>query len=217
MFERIAIIVGSWLKDYSGVIEAFAVAIASGVAVWGIKAWRTEMVGRRRAEVAEVALADFYEARDNLRLARSAFSSGTEGSTRNPPEDEPDNVAAHRNALYAPAERLFKRSEFFSRFIASQYRFIALFGEEAAQPFNVALQLRNRVIVASQMLVLNDMQESRRRAEAAGRVNEYDEMTTKLRAEIWWQGSDETDEIANAMNAALSTIERSCRPAILGR
>ncbi|HEY7688659.1 MAG TPA: hypothetical protein VH835_08205, partial [Dongiaceae bacterium] len=70
------------MTDITDWLQAGSVVVASIAAIYGVHQWRREMVGRRKAELAEAALADAYEAREIIEIARipGGWHSG-EGKT----------------------------------------------------------------------------------------------------------------------------------------
>jgi hypothetical protein len=87
---------------------------------------------KRRVDLAEQAIAAFYEARDVLDFSRSRFLGAGEGKSRPKVNTE--------NALFA-------------RLLAMRYSFAAHFGQDAAGPFNAILQARNEIISAASILI----------------------------------------------------------------
>src|SRR5262249_32311273 len=91
-------------------------------------------IGKRKAELAEEVLGDFYEARDIITAARSPGGFGHEGVARPKAEWETEDDRRTLNAYFRTMERLRNKEEFFARFHARRYRFMAHFGTESGQP-----------------------------------------------------------------------------------
>jgi hypothetical protein len=191
-------------KDVANLLQALAVTVAAIAAIYGINAWRRQLIGGKRAEVAEKALVAFYEARDVLQEARSPASFGNEGKTRPRQEGETEAQAGRLDALYAPAERLISQREFFMTLNASRYRFAAYFGSETAAPFLAVLRLRNRVLLAVRMLVTTDL--ARAPPDLVQQIRRWER-------DIWLVG-DERDEITREIEQAVEQIETVCRPVL---
>jgi hypothetical protein len=98
-------------------------------------------------------LADFYKARDIFLSARTPFAFAGEGATRPRRDGESEDEARHRDAIYAPFERLSKERDFLSELHARRFRFMALFGNEAAVLFQVFVQNYNQIGVATRALI----------------------------------------------------------------
>ena len=111
-------------KVLPNAITAITAIVGVIIASRGLNRWRLEAIGKRRAELAEDVLADFYEARDAIQAARSPLSSGDEGDTRIKAPDEFEADTRTLNAYYAVAERLAKKAEFFAKLNAKRYRFV---------------------------------------------------------------------------------------------
>jgi hypothetical protein len=111
----------SW-ADAGEVIKAIAPVFTAGAARFGVyigyrglEKWRAETIGKRRLELAEEVLGDFYQAREVIQAVRSPASFGREGSTRQKAEWETENDTGNLNAYFAAIERLNNHSDFFCR------------------------------------------------------------------------------------------------------
>lgn len=189
-------------------IGTLGVVIASGTAIWGVLQWRRQMIAGRRMQIAEEALAAFYEARDIIRRARSPMSTPSEGRTwrgeRYEKDDRPE--LWRTDAYFAPAERLFKEKEFFARLQALQYRFQAVFGPETCKFFQTVWSVHTGVRVASDALVRSTLNQ----VDGAEGVDK--ETRKSWEANIWWR--DGEDEITNQMDAVVRDVEELCRPVL---
>ncbi len=202
--------VGDWLSTGASLVEAIAVSIASFAAWRGLNAWRYEMVSRRRAELAEDTLAMFYQVRDHLRWVRTPGSLGGEGETRVAETAEEDDTKRERDAYFWPIERIHREAELWSRFEAARYRFHAVFGGEAAQPFDTLRTVRIRIETSARSLI-RISGHWRSGLEPRG----HRERKDRLEADIGW-GADEDDKIAVEVDSAVKAIECTCRAAIIG-
>jgi len=155
---------------------------------------------KRRTELAELALADFYKAQDIFAAARQPMAFGGDGETRPDRERDDEMTKRYNDSLYAPFERLAKERDFFSEMQARRFRFIALFGNEAADAFQTFVRSYNRVHIAVGALI-SDRQQL---APA---------MRTKFEGMIGW-ALDEDDEIKLEIDQAVSTMEAICRPVL---
>jgi hypothetical protein len=75
---------------------------------------------KRKTELAEQVLADFYEARDIIAAARSPGGFGDEGNTRQKEDWETEADTRSLNSYYRTTERLQKKSEFFAQLYAAE-------------------------------------------------------------------------------------------------
>ncbi len=141
------------IQIFADLSQAFAVIVGVFIAVKGINAWRDEMVGRRKAELAEEILAAFYEARDVIKWARFPGGYKGEGETRPPIDGETEEQAQARNTHYIPVESLNQNKELFSKIQSHKYRFMAYFGEEAEKSFADMKSIHSQILVAAGSLI----------------------------------------------------------------
>jgi hypothetical protein len=192
-------------KDVATLLQALSVTVAALSAIYSINAWRRQLLGGKRADIAEKTLTAFYEARDIIQAARSPLGHGGEGQTRPRDPRETEEQSRYRDGLYAPAERLERDREFFMALNASRYRFAAYFGHDASAPFTTIFQVRNRVLLSTRMLVMTPDREDR--------TQEMIEQRWKWEQDIWGVG-DKDDVIAPELNRAITQIEGTCRPVL---
>ena len=158
---------------------------------------------KRRTDLAEQVLSDFYKAQQLFREARVPWSTKGEGSTRVRKKGEDQCKTDHWDALYAPYERLTKSVDFFSEMHVRRFKFMANFGNLAEGPFLVFSRCYNRVATAMGILLRDEARLSSERIE-------------KLEADIGW-GLPEEDDIALQLKSAVETIEGICRPVLDGK
>jgi hypothetical protein len=198
-----------WVTAIANVGIAIAAICAASLGYRGLNAWRTETIGKRKAELAEQVLADFYEARDVFRFARQPLTWSNEGNTRQKEEGEADADTQRLNTYFAVSERLLKRNECFANLHARQYRFLALFGNDSEQtkPFDDLFRIRNEVFLAVNMLMTSYKQRRLGDPPVDPRLRE------KWESAIGWR-EPENDAIARGLDDVVKTIEKICRPAI---
>ena len=97
---------------------------------------------KRRTELAEQTLADFYKVKELFRSARQPFAFAGEGRSRPHAEGDEDHG---KDAIYAPLERLNKEFTFLSELHARRFRFMTLFGERTVEPFNSVISSYNEL------------------------------------------------------------------------
>ncbi len=176
---------------------------AAGQGIRSLNAWHSETVGKRKMELAEQALADFYEAREIIEGARTSVSFGDEGSSRQKGDWETEEDTRTLNAYYVPAERLAKASEFFAQLMSRRYRFLALFGQGAVKPYDELFSIRREILLAVRMLFATHRQ--RREGTLPKDRKKWEET-------IGWVSED--DQICNRLASAVEEIEKICRPTI---
>lgn len=191
-----------WLSSVSNLIVAAAAGLAAIQGTRSLSAWRSETLGRKKIELAEEVLADFYEARDIFRWIRSPSAYTSEIESR--PErgvDEREDVKNHRDTFFVPLKRLSDHSDFFARLRARRYRIIASFGIEAAKPYEELHSVQVEVQVAARTLM---------RIGPKGRR----ESTEKYEA-IVWEGYPTGDKISERIDALVASVENQFRSEIL--
>jgi hypothetical protein len=191
----------AWVAAIGNLVTGFGAGLGGWAALRGVNAWRIEALGRRKAELAEEVLAQFYRARDALVWARLPAEGAT---TETPAHDTAEGAARGANAMAAPIERLNQASQVFSELQASRYRFMAYFGEDAARPFEDLRKVHNEVMEASSRLI-------RGQGEAGSAGGSSDRNT--WRTTIGW-GPHDHDQLADRLDRAVRAIERICRPLI---
>jgi hypothetical protein len=200
--------IADWVMAIANVGLAGAAIFAARQGIRSLNAWRTEAVGKRKLELAEEVLADFYQVRDIICDARRPAIFVGEGSTRQKKEWENEHATRMLNAYYAPAERLMNKQDFFAHFFAKQYRFIAFFGPEAAKPYEDIGKIRNEILIAVNMLTMTYPN-----PQDPQKVGTSQEARQKSQSTIGWP-SQGTDEIQKKLDTTVSDIEALCRPII---
>src|SRR5712692_5148078 len=107
----------TWI-DAGEIIKVIG-ALATGAAAWfaaitayrGLEKWRSETLGKQRAELATTVLTNVYEAAEILRAAREPWVLPHETAAR---EGVRDDVA--QQAHFVPERRILEHQEFFGRF-----------------------------------------------------------------------------------------------------
>jgi hypothetical protein len=192
--------VGEVIKAVAPVFTAGAACSGAYVAYRGLTRWREETIGKRRVELAEEVLADFYQARDIIKAARSPFSYIHEGQTRERGNNETEEDTRLLNTYFAVNERLRGKADFFAETWARRYRFTAIFGAEAARAYDDLFEIRNEIIVSVGSLISAHGQ--------PGLVAERRSWRNTI-----WEGA-RGDHIPARLDRVIGAIEATCRPAI---
>jgi len=198
-----------WWKDLllavPGIITALAAVLGVLIAKAGLNTWRRETIGKRKAELAEAILSDFYEAYDIIADAR--FPSGAdgegEGKTRERAEDEAPEDSHDLDSYYRAIERLNRKSELFAQLHARRYRYQAMFGLATAHPFVELFKIREEIFFASRQLILY--------------YNKEGTSALPKRREEWIAtlGLDYNHGPMNErLDALVKAVEETCRPVI---
>jgi hypothetical protein len=159
---------------------------------------------KRRTTLAEEVLAEFYHAKDIIDAARAPGSLGGEGDTRPREAWETEEDSRLLDSYYWPVERLDKRQEFFAQFLAKRYRFIALFGSDAGQPFLDFWRVRGEILVAVRMLISTHQQRH---------MGSLPEDRKHWETTMGWVHAP-VDPIATRLDGVIEAIEKICRPVI---
>ncbi|HEX4199310.1 MAG TPA: hypothetical protein VHZ26_17880 [Caulobacteraceae bacterium] len=191
----------AWVEAIGTLLTGVATILAGIAALRGLNAWRLETVGRRKAELAEEVLAQFYRARDILTWARFPIRSDDREVAA--PAGETAHDVSERRRAFAPVERLAQESQIFSDLQASRYRFMAYFGEEAARPFDEIRALQSEVISAADKLI---------RAQGKPETLETKAGRDAWESAIGWGAAE--DRVAQRLAQAVKDIEAVCRPLI---
>ena len=207
MFEDVASAIGA--------VSAIAVggaAVAAAIAAWeGLRTWREETVGRRRAELAEEVLADFYRARDIISWVRHPYAYRIETDDSSLDEAEINEAAPQLDTLHVPLRRLREENEFFAGIRAKRYRFQSVFGHVTSQHFSALAGIIVRIEIAADSEIRN------LRGKRFPYMSEEDseKLTQENEAVIWSQRDG--DLITEQIDAIVSAVEAICRPAIEAR
>jgi hypothetical protein len=184
------------------------VLITGFVAVRGLTAWRRQMVGKRRAEIAEQALVSFYAARDVFKFVRTPAILTGEGESRKPaeePTDEPEQVRQMRDVYFIPIERLVREKELFAKMHAQRFEFSAYFGKQNISPFETILRIHNSIITNAQLLM------NMAPHDAAAPLRQ------ELMRSQGWGAAQRPDKTDREIDAAVTKIEEICEPILEGR
>jgi hypothetical protein len=203
--------VGEIIKALSAVATAGAAWFAAYTAYRGLEKWRAETIGKRKAELAEEVLADFYEARDIINAVRLPGGFVDEGSTRQRESWETPDDTKMLNAYFATVERLTKKAEFFARLHARRYRVRAVFAKGATAPYDDLSQIHSQIVAAVRLLITTYRHPDRGRGQALDRNRQSWETI------MGWGLDEEKDPIPRLLDQIVEAIEHICQPAIRAR
>lgn len=193
------------------IAQAVAIASACWAIISGVGAWKREFIGKRKIELAEEALATFFEVRDAVSFIRNPWSSGNEGCTRKRADHETEGESRLLDRGYIVFERYESKKEIFVRFNTLKYKFMAMFGVDTESIFKRTNQTLNSIFISANMLSTHYWQRQ-------GRVSmEKDEFQKHLdemhRHEgIFWDLYNDEDEIRNQLASIQQELERVTRP-----
>ncbi|MGD0383316.1 MAG: hypothetical protein ABSA77_07350 [Thermoguttaceae bacterium] len=141
------------MESIMNVLQSVSIIIASGVAIYGINAWKREYIGKKRLELAEEVLETFFAIKDAIEHVRLPLAWSSEGTTRDKSPNETEEDTNILNQAHIVFERFDKYRETFSRFAALKYHFMVVFGKEQESIFKDIFGIRSDLLSASRMLI----------------------------------------------------------------
>jgi hypothetical protein len=202
------------LKDWIELVQGVSVIVASIAAFFGIKAWHEEFVGKRKLELAEEALALFYQANDVIAFMRFPAGFADERSSRKLEAVETPKQKQIRDDAYVTFERYNLNREIFSRIQALRYRFMAQFGKDSASPFCRLKSVLDALLgAARQWVMLSEIAE-----HTFSRPESFQKHQLRIEEfeKILW-GIDEGDPISQRVEGIVQEMEQICRPQLVGK
>lgn len=199
-----------WVNVFLNLCQAVSIGVGVYFAVDGINAWKREMIGRRKGELAEETLAAFYEAIEVIDWARFPGGYAHEGKTRPGQDGEAEDLAQAKNTHYIPIERLARSAELFSKIQSHKYRFMAYFGSDAEKPFKELKLIHSQIIVAAGSLIRT---EENYRSGQCGTAF----LKSRIENEDIIGLFNENDPIKPQVDAVIKSIEEICKPCLLDR
>lgn len=205
-FQKIANVLTFYtIRDWTDLIRNIFVIIASIVAIYGIRAWRHEFIGKRKIELAEEVLALFYEARDIIKYIRDPGGFSKEGSSRETEGEETPLVKEARDRAFVPMERYNEHRATFSKLSSLKYRFVAYFGKDAATPFDDLRGILNEIFLAARRLARYWS------IESGTSMTEEQVKKRDMCEAIFWEDEAEKDPINPKLDHIIEQMERMCK------
>ncbi|MDP4530501.1 hypothetical protein Q9252_00020 [Marinobacter salarius] len=189
-------------------LENIGLIIASLTAIYGVNEWRRELKGRREYELAEEVLTLVYDCRERLRAIRSPFSHTGEGATREADANETPEQTELFNRAYIVFERYEQHREEFAKLFALRYRFMAVFGQESAEPLEGFRKSLNEVFVSANMLPTYWLRQGRVQMEK----DEFERHLKEMHEHesVFWGTLSEKDHFNDKVEDLVSEIEAVC-------
>lgn len=189
------------------IVASVSVIVASLTAVYGIRSWRKEYVGKCRVDLAEEVLSLFYEAQDAIRHIRSPMGFVGEGATKAEDAGETVKQGEVLDQGYVILERYDRHKALFGRLHALRYRCMALLGRDMARPFDALSDVVNNIFLA--------VAEYRRLRRNHGpgllpepEATEYCRKTDAARR-IFWAGISDPDPIVEQVKIAIAQVDKA--------
>ena len=199
----------SWWDQLVPLVQASMVLVTGFIAVRGLNTWRAQLIGKRKAELAEEVLTGFYQARDVFVWARSRGLFGSEGESRNATAGESEAVRKARNLYFVPIERLVREKELFAKLHALRYAFGAYFGAATAKPFETLADVHSQIMTSASVLIQSVMPGPNNDVVLIG----VDELLDTL----GWGKRKRPDTVDRSIDEAVGQIELLCKPVLEGK
>lgn len=197
--------------ELATIAQAISVVAACWAIITGVGAWKREFIGKRKIELAEDALAAYFEIKDAVAFIRSPFSSSAEGNTRERSIRETDAERQLLDRGYIVFERYEKKRDIFVRFSTLKYKFMAVFGPKTEEIFTDTNKVINSIFTSANMLATHYWQrQGRVQMEADEFQRHLDEM--HRHEGIFWDRYNENDEIREKLTAIQTTLETVTKP-----
>ncbi|HJW42621.1 MAG TPA: hypothetical protein VJ476_15505 [Rhizomicrobium sp.] len=183
------------------IVEAGAVTAAAALTFLTLNTWRIQNRGKRKAEIAEQAMMDFYDAVERLSLMRRRLV-GDEEATQLLTFEKKRSPYYNKYLLVGDP-----RGSLISTIGQRRALFRIYFGATAVAPFdkltNLAIELRN----AGQALF------------TGSNAVEGDEGVRRLAllSELGWADAPRPDAMDRAIGSAFAELEALCKPILDGR
>jgi len=136
---------------WAEVLRDFPGLIAACLGIYAVNAWKRDYLGKRRIELAEQILSQFYQARKAIEDVRMSISLSNEAAERTPPANETSFQKGLRDASYVSWKRLGYHSELFAKIYASRFECMVRFPAKVG-PFDELNNILAKIRVGSRML-----------------------------------------------------------------
>lgn len=192
-------------KEIIEILSAISVIVASLFAIYGILKWKKEIVYRRKFELAEIILANAYEAVDVIQFIRFPGSRANEGQTRKPEEDESPKETEFLNRLYVIKERFLQRDDCFKNLFSVRYNVKTIMGKEIEKNLNIILNMPRRIFNSVDEYIdvirnpKNFSEEDKKKIQKNYSQSAFAHLTDKTKDSIYLE-----------MNEALRNLEKYC-------
>ena len=174
------------------------------LAVYGLRTWRQQLVGKRRFEVAEQAVLAANRVKEGLASIRTDASMSGEADDRKPGDGETSQQRRMLDRYFIPLKRSQDANEHFAELAKCRLLCATHFGPQTKAPFEKLFAARNRVIAGAQTLTGLVMQ-------VGHPDNDPQQHFPSLHKMVWGLG-DANDADAVAIQEAVTEIENFCRP-----
>jgi hypothetical protein len=192
---------GEFWKIIPSVIQAGSVAATAYFASRSLQAWRNQLIGKRKFEVAEDTIVAAYKALDALKWIRNPGVWSGEKIDRPTQQFETDDQKRLRDTFFVPIQRIKDTSEDFAQLGKMRYLCQAHFGDEASSAIDEFFKIRDEVSISANTLI-----------EHVGEPSSNEDnkkFYANLRWDIWGTGNDK-DKLKPRIEAALQKLSDIC-------
>jgi hypothetical protein len=184
------------VKGAAPALQALAIAVTAFYASRGLNAWRGQLVGKRKFEVAEEVIVGAHKAKANLLYVRNPLTVAKADSTL-------------RDTYALTFERLQRVSSDIAEFEKTRVLAGVHIGRQASDVIGKILRKFHEVAAAARMLVIHSdrplpTDEAEKRAELDRR--------TAWELTIWGSTDPMHDALTKSVEDAIATLEALCRP-----
>ena len=195
------------MEIYLDFLKSLGVIIASCVAIWGINSWRREAKWKRKYELAEEVLALLYESHQAIRTIRFPISYSNEGKTRDRKDSETQKESEIYDRAFIARERFNNNDKALRKLNTIKFRFIALYGKQYEQYFDVFSKTINKIFTASDSIAMVERGDFRDDPETMMKIRRESQ-------EIIYGSLKYDDIIEMELQDAINEIEKKCRSVI---
>lgn len=182
------------------IVQAISIAITAFFAVRSLRAWRIQLVGKRKFEVAEETILAANKAFESLQWIRNGAVFSNEAKDRPKEGPELDNDARLRDTYWVPLKRIHDSADQWAELGKVRLLCKIHLGSEAADAAEELFKVRREVTVASRMLV-----------DGVGHHDQDKEFYEEMRKKIW-SVEDEADKLLIRSKKALKKLDEICGP-----
>ncbi len=183
------------------ILQAVAIVVTALFAVMGLRAWRAQLVGKRKLEIAEETLVLTYKIRNAIAYARLPVHGPQEGLSRPRELANDENFRKLKDSYFVPVERLKAYDDDFARLERQALLSEVYFSPELRASLDELLKTRSRILAAARNLLAS--------ADSRTLPGGLAELK-RCEATIWNYG-DFDDETTLLVDKAVSAIERTLR------
>ena len=197
--------------DVATIAQAVAVISACWVIISGVGAWKREYIGKRQIEIAEQALAKFFEVSDAIAFIRNPFASSEEGKTRKRNEHELSTESELLDRGYIVVERYGKKENIFLEFNTLKYKFMATFGSDNKDIFTDTNKILNSIFSSARLLATHYWPRQGRLPMGGDEFKKHLEDMSRHEG-IFWDVLNDDDEIRRKLKEIQDRLDRVTAP-----